>query len=137
MARIGIGLGVDAHRGDAHLLEGSKIRHAIAPRLAIRTLLNILVPDEDLNWCRIVAVAWVVQLRAVADHHQDIHLGAQFDILAGVGNSIFEGKLSVGSYWDIHEEIDVAGDIPLVHAAIPLLDAFEEALAAGMHVTFG
>src|SRR5258707_1223422 len=64
-----------------------RTRHAIAPRFAMRTRSNILVrfnsgsvPNEQTDRGRIVGVAWVVELRAVRDEDENIHLGAHLEV---------------------------------------------------------
>ena len=80
------------------------MRQAIAPRFAISTRENVggvciamtdgvvllmalihrlFAPDIDLYRCGVVAVAWVVQLRAVGYQHDHVHFRTQRDPLAG------------------------------------------------------
>jgi hypothetical protein len=103
----------------------------------MRTLLNMLIPDQNLNGGGVVSVARVVQLGAIADDHEHIHGGLEFNVFSGVRNPIFKGELSIWGYRDIHEEVDIAGDVSLVESAIPELNAFEKAIAAGVHVPLG
>src|SRR5258706_11170794 len=79
------------------------IRQAMAPRLAIRTLLNI--PDQNLNRRRVIRITGVVELRAIADERQHVDFGAHFDVLARFGNTIFEGQPAFRRNRDVHEEV--------------------------------
>src|ERR1700677_1710540 len=92
------------------------MRQAMAPRLAIRTFLNMnaLVgfvgfPDEDLDGGGVVGVAGIVELRAVGDGDEGVHLGAELDVLACVRDAVSEGELAGGGDGDVHEEVDVGG----------------------------
>src|SRR6476659_5311400 len=74
-------------------------RHAISPRFAIRTLSNTVdsrVPEQQPDRRRVVRVAWIVQLRAVADQADHVHVRAHLDVLAAGGDAVFERQLAVG-----------------------------------------
>src|ERR1700761_7241291 len=93
------------------------MRHAMAPRLAIRTFLNmearVRIPDQHLDRGGVVRVAWIVQLRTVGDNKQRVHLGTQFNVFTRVGNAVSEGELAGRSDWNVHEEVDVRGEVTL------------------------
>ena len=99
------------------------MRQAMAPRLAIRTFLNmhtlvsssvVSFPDEDLDGGGVVGVAGIVELRAVGDDDEGVHLGAELDVFACVGDAVGEGELAGGGDRDVHEEVDVGGEVALV-----------------------
>src|SRR5690606_37633302 len=46
------------------------------------------VPYQQLRRRRVPAVAGVVQLRAVGDQYDDVHVREQFDVLAGGGDAV-------------------------------------------------
>src|SRR5881296_1784749 len=115
------------------------MRHAIAPRLAIRTFSNITPrshPRSGPGWEWVVGIARIVQLRTIADQNEDIGFRTHLDVLPGIGNAIFKRKLALLRHWHVHEEIDVVGDIALAHAVVPLDHRLHKAVAAGVHVPF-
>src|ERR1700730_14975683 len=72
-----------------------RMRQAISPRLATRTLRNMgrlsrraAVPDENADGGGVVRVAGVIELRAVRDEANDVGLGAKLDVLATGGDSV-------------------------------------------------
>src|ERR1700733_4924133 len=110
------------------------MRQAISPRLATRTLLNIRVPNQNLERCGVVRVAGVVELRAVGNEHDDVHARAHLDVVAGAAQSIGKGQSPVDGDRHVHEEIDVVGKIALTQPEpVVLGDGQKIAVAAGMH----
>ncbi len=97
----------------------------------------VSLPDEDLDGGGVIGVAGVVELRAVGDDDEGIHLGAEFDVFACVGDAVGEGELAGGGDGHVHEEVDVGGEVTLVErvarALRPVDGAFEEGLTAGVH----
>src|SRR6266702_6863163 len=90
-----------------------KIRHAISPRFATRTLCHITVPNEHLERGRVVGIARIVELRAIGDEHDDVDLGLHFDIVTRAGEAVGESQSAVGGDRHVHEEIDVMSQIAL------------------------
>src|ERR1700723_3388092 len=82
------------------------MRQAITPRLAIRTLSNTLqfrpVADDHLHGGGIIRVAWIVQLRAVADQCDDVHLRTHFHVLSRFGNAVFKSQAAFRGYRHVH-----------------------------------
>src|SRR6187402_3395897 len=113
-------------------------RQAMAPRLAIRTFSNMRVarsvPDDHLKRRRVVGVAGVVELGTVGEHANDVTLGAEFDVVAGRGDTVGETEPAVGGDGYVHEEIDVWCDVALAEVGLPGMDAADEAVAAAVHV---
>src|SRR5690349_19187881 len=112
------------------------IRQAMAPRLAIRTFEYTSVPDQNLNRSGIVGVAGIIQLRAVADDADHVHFGLHLDIFQRIGNAVFKRELAVGRHRDVHEEVDVGGDIALLEAPFRIRNGEQETVPAGMHMPF-
>src|SRR6478735_1241771 len=88
-------------------------RQAISPRLAISTFENRgingnslagsaseprafretgSVPDQQLNWVRIVRVARVVELRAIRDQANHIHLRTHLDVPTAGADAVLKGE---------------------------------------------
>src|SRR5882724_2473428 len=88
-----------------------RMRQAISPLFATSTLRNISVPDENLQRRGVVSVAWVVELRAVGNQHDDVHGGLQFDIVSRTAQAVGKSQAPVGSHRNIHEEVDVVSQI--------------------------
>ena len=101
---------------------------------------NLAVPEEDLDGGWVIGVAGIIELGAVGDDHEGIHLGAEFDVLAGIGDAVFEGEFAGEGDRYVHEEVDVGGEIGLGErvdcAGGPVEGAEEEALSAGVHEVF-
>jgi hypothetical protein len=74
-------------------------------------------------------------LRAVGDQHNDIALGAQFDIFPRRGDAIFKCQPTLWCYRHVHKEVDVCANVTLLQAAIMQAGA-EEVIAATVHVPF-
>src|SRR5882757_3134664 len=111
-----------------------RMRQAISPRFATRTLSNTIIPDEHLEGRWVVGVAWIVELRTIRDEHDDVHGGLHLHILAGAAQTIGEGEAAVGGDGHIHEEIDVVGEIALADTERLVLRQRQEiAVAAGVH----
>src|SRR5437899_8622460 len=111
----------------------------MTPRFAMRTFWNIFlvsgIPDEHAEGCRIVCVTRIVQLWAIADERQNVHLGSQFDVYAGARDAVFKGKPAFGRHWYVHEEVDVGREISLPETVAPGQHGFHETLTARVHVT--
>src|SRR5260221_4274481 len=114
-----------------------KIRQAISPRFATRTLCHITVPNEHLEGGRVVGIARIVELRAVGDEHDDVHLCLHLDVVTWSRETVGEGQTTVRSDRHVHEEIDVVSQIPLPESErIVLRKRQQIAVAAAMHGPF-
>src|SRR5208282_2859734 len=114
-----------------------KIRQAISPRFATRTLANVGIPDEHFERRGVVGVARIVELRTIRDEHDDIHGRPHLYILTRAAHTICEREAAVRGDRDIHEEVDVVGKVALAEAKrIVLRQRQEIAIAAGMHRPF-
>src|SRR2546425_10904292 len=74
------------------------MRQAIAPRLAIRTLRNISgsgTPNQKFDGRRVVGIAGIVQLRAVRNEGDHIHMLDKLDVLAGRRKTVGEVQCAV------------------------------------------
>src|SRR5271165_938862 len=122
------------------------MRHAMAPRLAIRTLSNIpdprtragpsrlelatggssrgptgcsaRRPDQNLYRRGIVGVAGIVELGAVGDQYHHVHLGPHLYVAPWTGDSVGELEPAVARHRHVHEEIDVARQVPLAQVLV-------------------
>src|SRR5476649_290301 len=109
------------------------IRQAMAPRLATRTVSNMMdllsagrpacgfgaagrpaagqrsrgIPDQAANRRRVVCIARIVQLRTVGDQHDQVHLSLHLNVLAGRRDAVGEGQAALRCHRHVHEEIDV------------------------------
>src|SRR6516225_11971689 len=90
------------------------------------------IPDQQAYWRRVVRVARVVQLRAVADHGEYIHLRAQLDVLSRRRNPVLERQRAVRGDRHVHEEVDVVRDVTLLESAARADERLDEALPAGV-----
>ena len=95
-----------------------------------------LIPDQQTNRCRIIGVAGVIQLRAIRNQADDIHLGLHFNISTLVGNAVCKGKPSVRSDRHIHKKIDIVSYIPLGVAMGRLCNRQQEGVPAIVHMLF-
>src|SRR5262245_28364143 len=94
------------------------IRQAISPRLATNTLSNMkLLADDDANGRGIETVTGVVDLRAVGDHYQRVHLRAHLEVLTWRRDPIDDPQAPIGLDRHVHEPVDVAGHVAFSHAA--------------------
>src|SRR6185503_12455783 len=97
------------------------MRHAISPRFAISTLVNMVprrrvpstIPNQQTNRRGVVGVAGIVELRAVRDEDGHVALGAELDVTPRGGDAVLEGELAVGGEGHVHEKIDVRRNVPL------------------------
>src|SRR5690242_21876740 len=76
-----------------------------------------LVPDQQPDRRRVIGVTWIIQLRAVRNEHYHIHFSFHLYILSGGGYTIHEIQAAVFRHGHVHEEIDIAGEVALAHAA--------------------
>src|SRR5271165_2185846 len=110
------------------------MRHAISPRLAIRTLANIRVPDQNLERCWVVRIAGIVELRTIGDQDDDVHGGPHFHVLPRPAQAVREAQAALRSDRHVHEKIDVVGQIALGQSQMVVMRHGQEpAVAAGMH----
>ena len=82
----------------------------------------------------VVGIAGVVELWTVGDQHEHVHLRAHFDVLAAGGDAIFESQSPCGSDGNVHEEVDVAGEIALLERKTRVREREQEVVAARVHV---
>src|SRR5688572_10990901 len=99
------------------------IRQAISPRLATSTFSNMRGPvervgDDHAHRRRVERVARVVDLRAVADHDEHVHLRAQVDVLSGRADPVDDAEAAVGFDGYVHEPVDVARHVALPQAVV-------------------
>ncbi len=107
--------------------------HLRDPRRMIRSG----VPDQDFDGSGVPAVAGVVELGAIRDQANDVHAGDHLDVFAGGGHAVFKLQPAGRHHRDVHEEVNVRGDVALVEVeggAGPSHQAEEKTLAAGVHV---
>src|SRR5690606_18241540 len=90
-------------------------------------------PYQHLGRGRVVTVAGVVQLRAVGDQHDHVHVRGQLDILARRGDAVFEGQAAFRGDRHVHEEVDIGADVALLQTAVVQAGA-QEVVAAAVHV---
>ena len=115
------------------------MRQAIAPRLAMRTLRNIhqspLAQIRHLDRRGVVGVAGIVELRAVGNQHDDVHLARVISTyLPGAERPSSNVRSAVRRHRHVHEEIDVVADVALRQAVVLVLgDCEQEAVAARVH----
>src|SRR6266545_2418399 len=62
---------------------------------------------------RVKAVARVAGLRAVRDHGEDVHLGAEVDIVAGLREALGDRHRAVEAHGNVHEPVQVGDDVLL------------------------
>ena len=81
MQRVPVRLGVDRHAGDAHRIEGSSDAYRDLAAVGDKDLvkhgnrLSDASPRRQFDRRGVVAVARIVELRAVGDQYQDVHPG--------------------------------------------------------------
>ncbi len=131
-----VGVGIDRDGGDAQPPQraadpGGDLAAVGDQNLAEHQSLG--APDQHADRRRVEAVAGIVDLRAVGDDAEHVHLGAEFDVVAGLRHAIDDGEFARGLDRHVHEEVDVGHDVALGHA-VPA-DLQQEILAAGVQVS--
>src|SRR5204862_3437011 len=84
----------------------------------------------------VICVAGIVQLRAIADNGEHVHLCTHFDVFAGPGHTVLKCQTAFGCDGDVHEEVDVVCNVPLLETASPTKGCLYKALAARVHEKF-
>ena len=80
-----------------------------------------------------VAVAGVVELRAVGDQAEDVALSRHLDVAPGGGNPIRKFQAAVQGDGNIHEKVDIGNEVPDAHRDGGLAESEQKAVPAVVH----
>ena len=119
-----------------------KMRHAISPRLAMRTRWNMALAVGGYPFqtrtrigVGLYALQGLLSWGQFEMRTEHVHLGAHLDIAPRPRNPVFEGEPARGGHRHVHEEVDVARQIALAHAVPVARQRQQKAVAAVVHVT--